>query len=211
MRKEGILLKLTQMLIITIMFIGMTMPENICYATEKQDEIMRQIDAAKVELEEAEDRQVAAVAEYNRGSLGFIEWMLAKTNLTEAQKKDLTNAKECITKACEESFSKWRLTPAWLPASRNNMVTCMGDLKDAISLDNLEIGLSILSQVNYWRSTDTNYVASLKRNEGMTNFYYYMAIAQTSADRAAGLLRHSVLLSQAECLSNWSPRACMTR
>ena len=82
----------------------------------------------------------------------------------------------------------------------------MGDLKDAISLDNLEIGLSILSQVNYWRSTDTNYVASLKRNEGMTNFYY-MAIAQTSADRAAGLLRHSVLLSQAECLSNWSPRA----
>ena len=87
MRKEGILLKLTQMLIITIMFIGMTMPENICYATEKQDEIMRQIDAAKVELEEAEYRQVAAVAEYNRGSLGFIEWMLAKTNLTEAQKK----------------------------------------------------------------------------------------------------------------------------
>lgn len=206
MNKKRMFQKLVQMLVITVMCIGMVIPKDVSFATEKQDEIMKQIDAAKAELAEAEERQITAVADYNQGSLGFIDWMLAKTDLTEAQRKDLTNARAFITNACEESFSLWRSTPAWLPASRNNMVTCLGDPNDAISLDNLETALSILRQVNYFRSTDSNYVGAMKRNEAMTNFSY-MAIAQTSADRAAGLLRHSVLHSDCENLSNWSPRA----
>lgn len=200
MNKKRMFQKLVQMLVITVMCIGMVIPRDVSFATEKQDEIMKQIDAAEAELAEAEERQITAVADYNQGSLGFIDWMLAKTDLTEAQRKDLTSAREFITDACEESFSYWRSTPAWLPASRNNMVTCLGDPNDAISLDNLETALSILRQVNYFRSTDSNYVGAMKRNEAMTNFSY-MAIAQTSADRAAGLLRHSILRSECENLS----------
>lgn len=148
----------------------MVIPSNTSYSAETMESLAIQIDEAKKELAEAEENQKAAAERYGTGSLGFIDWMLAKEGLEEWQKSDLDAAKSIITGACEENFSRWGIRDTGLPASRNNMVTCLGDIADAIALPNLRWSLSILRDINGFRATDENYIGVMKRNEAKTSF-----------------------------------------
>ena len=195
--------KLSRILLIALVCTGMVIPSNTSYSAETMESLAIQIDEAKKELAEAEENQKAAAERYGTGSLGFIDWMLAKEGLEEWQKSDLDAAKSIITGACEENFSRWGIRDTGLPASRNNMVTCLGDIADAIALPNLRWSLSILRDINGFRATDENYIGVMKRNEAKTSFAF-MAIAQTGADRAAVLKRHTVLRSDCENLTNFS-------
>ena len=176
---------------------------DVSSSTESMSSLEIQINEAKKELAEAEENKKIAAENYELGSLGFIDWMSAKTDLAEWQKRDLESARKIITDAFNEDFAKWMIKDSGLPASRNNMVTCLRDIKDAISLPNLAWSFSILRNINNFRDTDENYVGVMKRNEAKTSFLF-MAIAQTGADRAAVLGRHTVLHSDCENLTNFS-------
>ena len=144
----------------------------------------------------------AATEQAKQGSLGFVNWMLQKEGLSEKQLHDLTTAKETIEKAQVESFDGWAGGEdiTWLPEERNNMVTVIGDEKDATSLANLKKSIEIMKHINELRETDDNFVGEMQRNASLTNFYL-MAVAQTGADRAAGLLRHSSRKTSCENLA----------
>lgn len=144
----------------------------------------------------------AATEQAKQGSLGFVNWMLQKEGLSEKQLHDLTTAKETIEKAQVESFDGWAGGDNidWLPEERNNMVTVIGDEKDATSLANLQKSIEVMERINELRATDNNFVGEMQRNASLTNFYL-MAVAQTGADRAAGLLRHSSLKTSCENLA----------
>ncbi len=195
--------KLARILLITLICIGMIIPADTSYSSETMENLEIQINEAKNELKEAEEEQKAAVERYGTGSLGFIDWMLSKEGLEEWQKSDLNSARNIITKACEENFSRWGIHNTGLPESRNNMVTCLGDLSDAIALSNLRWSFSILKDINDIRASDENYTGVMKRSEAKTNFAF-MAIAQTGADRAAVLKRHTILQSDCENLTSFS-------
>ena len=111
-------------------------------------------------------------AVYDQGSIGFVDWMLAKNDLTTKQKNDLDWAKNVLQNACEEDFSKWAGgNNTGLPESRNNKVVVTGDKKDAISLENTKATFAVLNKINSLRDTDENYVGAMKRNAAKTNFY----------------------------------------
>ncbi len=188
-------------LLIMLLCIGLMMPSDPGFAAENQQDIDSQILAAEAQLNEAKERQKAAEERVKQGSLGFIDWMLAKNDLTQLQKYDLEQARKIMIKACEENFSKWQGgDDTGLPAKRNNMVTCVWDENDAVSLKNTKRSFPILRSVNTIREEDQNYVGEMHRNPGRTNFYL-MAITQTGADRAAGLKRHSLLQISCENLA----------
>lgn len=190
--------------------VGMAIPTNVCLAAESTESVEvesaaaedpgsfeSRIAAAKAALSQAEENQKAAAEKYQQGSLGFIDWMLAKDDLTAEQEHDLRQARSVITKASEENFSKWAGgTNTGLPEKRGNMVTCVWDYDDAASLENIEASFPILRKINEIRATDQNYVGEMKRDAAGTNFYF-MAVAQTGADRGAGLGGHSLL--QVDC------------
>lgn len=162
-----------------------------------EDEIAQ----AEEQLNQAKEAQADAESRYMQGSLGFINWMLEKDDLTDLQRYDLDKAKAVILAACEESFLNWvGGDNTGLPERRNNMVTVLNDRYDAISISNLEASFSVLNNINTIRAEDKNYVGSMKRNAARTNFYF-MAVAQTGADRGAGLKRHSSLVVSCENLS----------
>lgn len=87
-----------------------------------------------------------------------------------------------------------------MPEERNNMVTVIGDEKDATSLANLKKSIGIMKEINELRASDDNFVGDMKRNPSLTNFYF-MAVAQTGADRGAGLHAHSLLQVNCENLA----------
>ncbi len=158
--------------------------------------------AAQAEVDRINTAIDAANEQAKQGSLGFINWMLEQENLTEQQKADLDKAKQVIESAQAENFNRWadgdKVT--CMPAERNNMVTVIGDEKDATSLANLKKSITIMKKINELRASDDNFVGSMKRNASFTNFYF-MAVAQTGADRGAGLLRHSHLEVSCENLA----------
>jgi Rps23 Pro-64 3,4-dihydroxylase Tpa1-like proline 4-hydroxylase len=161
----------------------------------------QQIAAAEQELEDAKTNQSEAAQKYTQGYLGFIDWMLEQDNLTTTQKYDLNQARTVITKAQEEDFSKWSGGDSTgLPDERNNMVCVIGDLYDATSIANIKNSITIMKSINYLRENDDNYVDTMKRNASYTNFYFG-AVAQTGADRGAGLKNHSLLQVSCENLA----------
>lgn len=128
--------------------------------------------------------------------------MLSQENLTDEQKNDLERAKQVIEKATTESFDKYAYgdRASFMPEERNNMVTVIGDEKDATSLVNLKKSIGIMKKINELRASDDNFVGDMKRNPSLTNFYF-MAVAQTGTDRGAGLRDHSLLQVNCENLA----------
>ena len=169
--------------------------------TVKASTLDQQIEEAQSELEQVKKDQSEVMTVYDQGSIGFVDWMLAKSNLTTKQKYDLDRAKTVLQEACEEDFSKWAGgNNTGLPESRNNKVVVTGDKKDAISLENTKATFAVLNKINSLRDTDENYVGAMKRNAAKTNFYF-MAVAQSGADRGAGLTNHSLLQVSCENLA----------
>ncbi len=169
--------------------------------TVKASTLDQQIEEAQSELEQVKKDQSEEMTVYDQGSIGFVDWMLAKSNLTTKQKYDLNRAKTVLQEACEEDFSKWAGgNNTGLPESRNNKVVVTGDKKDAISLENTKATFAVLNKINSLRDTDENYVGAMKRNAAKTNFYF-MAVAQSGADRGAGLTNHSLLQVSCENLA----------
>ena len=180
---------------------GMATFADNCFAAGFSDDLDSQIEGAKAALSEAEQNQKDAAEKYDQGSLGFIDWMLAKTDLTDLQKYDLEKARVEIIEACEEDFSMWKGgNNTGLPEKRNNRVTCLSDYYDAVSLFSMKHTFPMLRKVNAVRDTDENYAGEMHRNEAKTNFYF-MAASQTGADRGAGLGDHSLLHGSCENLA----------
>lgn len=88
--------------------------------TVKASTLDQQIEEAQSELEQVKKDQSEVMTVYDQGSIGFVDWMLAKSNLTTKQKYDLNRAKTVLQEACEEDFSKWAGgNNTGLPESRN--------------------------------------------------------------------------------------------
>ena len=160
------------------------------------------VSAAQAEVDRINSEIDDANEQAKQGSLGFVNWMLSQENLTDEQKNDLERAKQVIEKATVESFDKYAYgdRASFMPEERNNMVTVIGDEKDATSLANLKKSIGIMKKINELRASDDNFVGDMKRNASLTNFYF-MAVAQTGADRGAGLHAHSLLQVNCENLA----------
>lgn len=160
------------------------------------------VSAAQAEVDRINSEIDDANEQAKQGSLGFVNWMLSQENLTDEQKNDLERAKQVIEKATVESFDKYAYgdRASFMPEERNNMVTVIGDEKDATSLANLKKSIGIMKKINELRASDDNFVGDMKRNPSLTNFYF-MAVAQTGADRGAGLHAHSLLQVNCENLA----------
>ena len=155
----------------------------------------------KTAVESAKETLEAAAEKFKQGTLGLIDWMLAKKGLTKDQTQDLTSAREVLINAAEEDFSKWYGGKnTGLPEERNGKVVVIGDEKDATTLDNLQRSIEIMKKINELRATDDNYTGDLQRNDSYTNFYF-MATAEAGAMRGAGLMRHSYLTTSCEDLA----------
>lgn len=74
--------------------------------TVKASTLDQQIEEAQSGLEQVKKDQSEVMTVYDQGSIGFVDWMLAKSNLTTKQKNDLDWAKNVLQNACEEDFSK---------------------------------------------------------------------------------------------------------
>ena len=193
--------KTVAVIIVVVLIVSMIPPQGTVYAATDKSTLEAQIKTAKAELEKAQADQKANEEKIKKGSLGFIEYMLAKPDISAKQKFDLEQAKKVMEAAIDEDFSHWYGGDSVsLPAYRNGKVTAIGDRNDAISLDNMDTMFSYLTMVNEIRESDDIFVGSVKRNPAKTNFYF-MAVAQTGADRAAGLGRHSSLQVSCENLA----------
>ena len=167
------------------------------------EELDAAIATAEQELADAEAALAKAEESYDRGSLGFIDYMLSKDDLTEKQIHDLNEANRILTEALEEDFSKWGSTGNVFfldYGDRNGKVVAVNDPMDAIALSNYEDMFTCLRMVNEIREADDIFVGDLQREPSYTNFYL-MAIAQSGADRGAGLDRHSHLQTSCENLN----------
>ncbi len=192
--------RFTQSAAVLFLCMGLASPVNAALAAESAQSA-QSLQEAERELQGALENQKAAQEKYNQGSMGFVEWMMAKDGLTQLQKKDLEQAKTILSEACEENFSRWYGgKDTGLPENRKDKVTCLWDDNDAASLKNTKASFPILKNINKIRQEDQNYVGAMRRNPGETNFYV-MAIAQTGADRGAGLTRHSRLQISCENLA----------
>jgi LPXTG-motif cell wall-anchored protein len=141
-----------------------------------------------------------AEEKFRQGTLGLIDWMLAKDNLTEDQTKDLTEARKILTDASEEDFSEWAGGDnTSLPEERNGKVVVIGDEKDATNLDNLLRAIETMKKINELRASDENFSGDLQTDPSYTNFYF-TAVAEAGAMRGAGLRRHSLLITSCENL-----------
>lgn len=162
----------------------------------KADEVSKQseLDAAQTALESASEN-------YKQGSLGFINWMLAREGLTAIQRNDLLKAKEKLEQAMEEDLSRFgSAVVTKFPEERNNKVIVLGDESDATNLVNIYKSIQVMKNINELRLADDNYVGAMQRNEAKTNFYF-MAITQSATMRGAALLNHSVLAANCENLA----------
>ena len=159
-------------------------------AAEKQSAT----EAAQKALDEAAEK-------YKQGTLGLIDWMLAKEGLTKEQKKDLTAAREVLVNASEEDISQWYDFPhTGILDERGGKVVVIGDHKDATNLENLFRSIDFMKMINELRATDDNFTGDLQRNESPTNFYF-MAVAEAGAMRGAGVMGHTCLLTTCENLA----------
>lgn len=190
------------MVAVSVLFVDTANVLNIQAATS----IDNQIKAAQTAYNKADSELKAAKKEYNKGFYGMITWMQKQKNLTTKQKNDLQRAKTVIDNARTENFSMWYGgNNTGLPSSRKGKVTVISDPKDAVSLDNMKDAFATMERINVLRKNDKNYVGNMKRDPAKTNFYV-LAIAQTGADRGAGLRRHSSLQISCENLAFGSER-----
>lgn len=171
---------------------------------EKADQAVNDAEDALGKANEALSAAGAEYAQYKRGSYGFIEWMMKKENLSKIQRQDLELAKGILDEAMKEDFSKWLggddVSFSFL-GNRNGKVVCLSDEKDAVSLNNMRNTFETLYNINSLRKSDENYNNGTNQYaDAFTNFYF-MAVAQTGADRGAGLYRHSSLVVSCENLS----------
>ena len=168
---------------------------------EGKEEAEQRVADTQKALAEAQASLEEANGKYTQGYLGFLNWMGAKEGLTEKQVKDLNSAQRVIREAREENFSKWLGGDnTGMPEERNDKVVCIGDPNDATSINNTKKAIEILYRVNELRASDENYANATAVNPGVTNFYV-MAIAESGADRGAGLMRHSHLQISCENLA----------
>ena len=131
---------------------------------------------------------------------GMMNWMQDTKNLTDQQRYDIQRATTIINDAKEESFSQWYGgANVHLSDDRNDKITDLSDIKDAVNLRQMPIAIENMKRINVLRHEDDNY-ANLGMNDSYTNFYF-MAVAATGAMRGAGLKRHSSLKVSCECLS----------
>ena len=155
-------------------------------------------DAARevAEKSEAADSAARALNEveenYKQGMLGFIDWMLAKEGLADAQIRDLEAAKSVLEEAQSKTFADFDASPTWFPADREDKVVVIGDAKDATNLENILKSIEIMTTINELRASDDNYTGDLKRDASLTSFYL-MAYAQYATMRGAGIMNHSTL------------------
>ena len=140
--------------------------------------------AAKA-LEEAEEN-------YRQGMIGFIDWMLAKEDITDEQVRDLQYAKALLEEAQEKTFADFNASPGYFPESRNDKVVVVGDENDAVDLKNIIKSVEIMKTINELRKTDDNYTGDLQRDASLTSFYL-MAYAQYATMRGAGVMDHTTL------------------
>ncbi len=193
---------ITVVILCMMMVVAMVLSSgNAVKAATSHEALKAEIDQAEAELTQLKADQSAAAEKRARGTLSFIEYMLAKDDLTAAERQDLNDAAQIINDAIEEEFVTANLVKQGLfPAFRNNKVTVLRDRYDAISFDNYEIMFKNLRDVNYFRETDDLFVGSLKCSPAYTNFRM-IAISQTGADRAAGYQNHTVTHNTYECLA----------
>ena len=190
--------KFISLTIVIMMIIALVTPGYRVHADSST--IDQRIAATEAELEDLYGRQEVAEEQRNKGTLGFIDYMLAKTDLTTAQRTDLNNARKFIENAMEEDFVESKLDYNEFPAFRNNKVTAISDPYDAISLVNYSVMFQGLREINEYRAVDDLFVDNLKCSDSYVNFYY-TAVAQTGADRAAGYKGHNHYGFCAECLA----------
>lgn len=175
---------------------------------DAESSVNEEIKAAETDYENASEiasaAQVAldqASVQYKQGTLGFIDWMLEKEDLTKDQRQDLQFARDILVETSNEDFTRWYGgTETGLPEERNGKVICIGDQYDATALDNLMKSIDIMKKINEYRASDDNFIGDMQRKESFTNFYF-MAKAEAGAMRGAGLMRHSLLDTSTECLS----------
>lgn len=167
---------------------------DIAAAEKEAVEKQSKAEAAQEALNSAEEK-------YKEGTLGLIDWVLAKDGLSKDQLQDLTFAREVLINASKEDFSKWAGGEnTGLPEERKGKVVVIGDEKDATNLENLLKSFEIMKKINELRATDNNFTGDLQRNAAYTNFYF-MATAEAGAMRGAGLMRHSSLTTSCEDLA----------
>ena len=179
-------------------------------AARKEAEAAADADIAAAEKDAAEKRSAvesaqkaldAADEKYKQGTLGLIDWMLKKNDLTDEQVRDLTDARTVLEKASEEDFNKWvGGDDTGLPEERGGKVVVIGDEKDATNLENLFKSIEIMKKINELRATDDNFTGDMQRSDSYTNFFF-MATAEAGAMRGAGLRRHSSLTTSCENLA----------
>jgi hypothetical protein len=190
--------KFISLTIVIMMIIALVTPGYRVHADSST--IDQRIAAAEAELEDLYDRQEAAEEQRKIGTLGFIDYMLTKTDLTSVQRTDLNNARQFIEDAMEEDFVESKLDYNDFPAFRKNKVTAVDDPYDAIALVNYPRMFEELRNVNVYRAIDDLYVGNLKCYDSYVNFYY-TAVAQVGADRAAGYKAHNMYGFCCECLA----------
>lgn len=151
--------------------------------------------------EEARRAVSEAADQYRKGTLGLIDWMLAKDGLTELQIKDLQDARKVLEDAAEESDSRFgKAVEGLFPEERNGKLLVIGDEKDASDLSNLQKSIEVMKEINELRASDDNYTGEMKRLDANTNFRF-AAIAEAGAMRGAALRRHSYLITNCENLA----------
>ena len=163
-------------------------------------EAEREADQKKSIAEEAGRAVSEAADQYRKGTLGLIDWMLAKEGLTELQIKDLQDARKVLEDAAEESDSRFGEAEYDFPAERNGKLLVIGDEKDASDLSNLQKSIEVMKEINELRASDDNYTGDMQRLDANTNFRF-TAIAEAGAMRGAALRRHSLLMTGCENLA----------
>jgi len=191
-------------------------------ADEELEEASKAVETARRDVESAVNAEIAETAsiaekaregarnalkaveeaaeKYAKGTLGLIDWMLGKQNLTKDQVQDLNFAREVLVNASKEDFSKWDTGNTGLSEERGGKVIVIGDEDDATNLENLQRSIDIMKKINELRAGDDNYTGVMKRSDSYTNFYF-MATAEAGAMRGAGLARHSLLTTSCENLA----------
>ena len=158
--------------------------------------------AAKLGEDAAAAREALrdAQEQYKQGIMGMIDWMLGKEGLSKIQKQDLESARSILREASEEKITKWSGGADHpFPAEREDSVICIGDEKDATSLDNVRRAVEVMKKINELRAADDNY-AGLRDKPATTNFHF-LATAEAGAMRGAALMRHSRLTTSCEDLA----------
>ena len=151
--------------------------------------------ARKAEVEKAKAAFENVDKNYSQGSLGFINWMLSKTDLTESEKRDLESARKILEEGMDDVYTNWNGgKDVAVDSSRNGKVVVPADEKDASSLKNVRLSIQLLKKINELRRTDDNFTGEMACGDAYTSFYF-MANAEYNTMLGGVLGRHCRYLS----------------